>query len=51
METNQQENREITKETRQTTEPDVFTNNMYTPAFLRQQIGKLLRVEFLIRNK
>ena len=31
--------------------PDVLTNNMYTPAFLRQQIGKLLRVEFLIRNK
>ena len=28
--------------------PDVLTNNMYTPAFLRQQIGKLLRVEFLI---
>ena len=48
METNQQENREITKETRQTTEPEVFTNNMYTPAFLRSQIGKLVRVEFLI---
>ena len=31
--------------------PDILTNNMYTPAFLRQQIGKLLRVEFLIRNK
>lgn len=31
--------------------PDVLTNNMYTPAFLRQQIGKLLRVEFLIRHK
>ena len=30
--------------------PDVLTNNMYTPAFLRQQIGKLLRVEFLIQN-
>ena len=28
--------------------PDILTNNMYTPAFLRQQIGKLLRVEFLI---
>ena len=48
METNQQENREITKETRQTTEPEFFTNNMYTPAFLRSQIGKLVRVEFLI---
>ena len=31
--------------------PDVLTNNMYTPAFLRQQIGKIVRVEFLIRNK
>lgn len=31
--------------------PDVLTNNMYTPAFLRQQIGKLVRVEFLIRNE
>ena len=30
--------------------PDILKNNMYTPAFLRQQIGKLLRVEFLIRN-
>lgn len=29
--------------------PDILKNNMYTPAFLRQQIGKLLRVEFLIR--
>ena len=48
MEKNQQENREITKETRQTIEPEVFTNNMYTPAFLRSQIGKLVRVEFLI---
>ena len=28
--------------------PDVLTNNMYTPAFLRQQIGKIVRVEFLI---
>lgn len=28
--------------------PDILTNNMYTPAFLREQIGKLVRVEFLI---
>lgn len=28
--------------------PEVLTNNIYTPAFLRQQIGKLVRVEFLI---
>ncbi len=28
--------------------PEVLTNPIYTPAFLRQQIGKLMRVEFLI---
>ncbi len=28
--------------------PEVLTNNIYTPAFLREQIGKLMRVEFLI---
>lgn len=28
--------------------PEVLTNNIYTPAFLREQIGKLVRVEFLI---
>ncbi len=28
--------------------PEIITNNMYTPAFLREQIGKLVRVEFLI---
>lgn len=28
--------------------PEILTNNLYTPAFLRQQIGKLIRVEFLI---
>ncbi|HIU51104.1 MAG TPA: hypothetical protein IAB70_00530 [Candidatus Merdicola faecigallinarum] len=28
--------------------PEILTNNAYTPAFLRQQIGKLVRVEFLI---
>ena len=28
--------------------PELLTNNIYTPAFLRQQIGKLVRVEFLI---
>ncbi len=28
--------------------PEIMTNNIYTPAFLRQQIGKLVRVEFLI---
>ena len=28
--------------------PEIVTNNIYTPAFLREQIGKLMRVEFLI---
>ena len=28
--------------------PEILTNNIYTPAFLREQIGKLMRVEFLI---
>ena len=28
--------------------PETLTNNIYTPAFLREQIGKLMRVEFLI---
>ena len=25
--------------------PEIITNNIYTPAFLREQIGKLVRVE------
>lgn len=28
--------------------PEILTNSIYTPAFLREQIGKLVRVEFLI---
>lgn len=28
--------------------PEVLTNSIYTPAFLREQIGRLMRVEFLI---
>lgn len=30
------------------TTPEILTNPIYTPAFLREQIGKLMRVEFLI---
>lgn len=44
-------NKEITRETRQMEEqnqPEIITNSMYTPAFLRNQIGKLVRIEFLI---
>ena len=28
--------------------PEILTNPIYTPAFLREQIGRLMRVEFLI---
>ena len=28
--------------------PESMTNALYTPAFLRQHLGKLVRVEFLI---
>ena len=28
--------------------PETLTNSIYTPAFLKEQIGKLMRVEFLI---
>lgn len=44
--------RENKRETRQVeinqNSPEVLTNPIYTPGFLRQQIGKLMRVEFLI---
>lgn len=42
---NKRENRDV--EVNQNS-PEVLTNSIYTPAFLRQQIGKLMRVEFLI---
>lgn len=35
-------------QTRQENLPEVLTNTIYTPAFLREQIGKLMQVEFLI---
>ena len=28
--------------------PEILTNPIYTPAFLREKIGRLMRVEFLI---
>lgn len=28
--------------------PEILTNSIYTPAFLRENIGKLMRVELLI---
>lgn len=46
------QSQENKKETRlnQITEnsPEILTNSIYTPAFLRQQIGKLMRIEFLV---
>lgn len=51
QDTKQQEH-ESKRETRlnQITEnsPEILTNSIYTPAFLRQQIGKLMRIEFLV---
>lgn len=52
MEDNKIENKVTTKENRNVTvnqnSPELLTNNIYTPAFLRENIGKLMRVEFLI---
>lgn len=46
------EERQNKRETRQVdinqNSPEILTNPIYTPAFLREQIGKLMRVEFLI---
>lgn len=43
---------EIKRETRlnqiNSSSPEILTNTIYTPAFLRQHIGKLMRIEFLI---
>lgn len=45
-------NRETRAENNRQTEerniPEILTNPIYTPAFLKEQIGKLMRVEFLI---
>lgn len=30
------------------TNPEILTNPIYTPGFLKTQIGKLMRIEFLI---
>ena len=42
---NKNENRNINIEQNS---PEILTNPIYTPAFLREQIGRLMRVEFLI---
>ena len=47
-----EERNESRKNTRQNqideNSPEIMTNPIYTPGFLREQIGKLMRVEFLI---
>ena len=43
-----QEKREDRNITIDQNSPETLTNPIYTPAFLREQIGKLIRVEFLI---
>lgn len=50
QENNLKQTKEEKTENRQSnnTTPEVLTNPIYTPGFLRSQIGKLMRVEFLI---
>ena len=45
--TNVRETKEVVNQV-QNDMPETLTNTIYTPAFLREQIGKLMRVEFLI---
>ena len=45
---NREFGRENKQENRAQSIPEILTNPIYTPAFLRQQIGKLMRIEFLI---
>lgn len=44
----EQDTREKRNVTIDQNSPEILTNTIYTPAFLREQIGKLMRVEFLI---
>ena len=48
VEEKQQEKKEDRNVQINQSSPEILTNNIYTPAFLREQIGKLMRVEFLI---
>lgn len=43
-----QEKREERNVTIDQNSPEILTNSIYTPAFLREHIGRLMRVEFLI---
>ena len=44
---NEMENRQLSNNNQENW-PETLRNPIYTPAFLREQIGKLMRVEFLI---
>ena len=44
---NEENKIEIRQQAKKNT-PEIFTNIVYTPAFLKTQIGKLMSVEFLI---
>ena len=48
MENKEIENRQLLNPNQQDNWPETLKNPIYTPAFLREQIGKLMRVEFLI---
>ena len=48
MENKEMENRQLLNPNQQDNWPETLKNPIYTPAFLRDQIGKLMRVEFLI---
>lgn len=43
-----EENKTETRQQPQNNTPEILTNPIYTPGFLRTQIGKLMRIEFLI---
>ena len=43
-----QERRDINNTQLNKNVPEILTSPIYTPGFLKQQIGKLMRVEFLI---
>lgn len=45
---NERETRQMNNVVTNSNSPEILTNNIYTPAFLRQHLGKLVRAEFLI---
>ncbi len=45
---NKENNITNSRQTQDNNTPEVLTNPIYTPAFLKTQIGKLMRIEFLI---